>query len=88
MVAWHHCLNGHEYKQTLAVSEGLAGMLQSTGSQRVGRISATEQHSTSKLCLWAGIQLGMASAGFRSVILFTLQKCPTMGASYRQGSQR
>lgn len=29
----------------------------STGSQRVGRISATEQqHSTSKLHLWAGIQ--------------------------------
>ena len=64
-------------------------MLQSTGSQRVGRISATEQqHSTSKLYLWVGIQLGMAGAGFHSVILFTLQKCPTMGASYRQGSQR
>ena len=88
MVGWHHWLNGHEYKQTLGVSEGQPGVLQSTGSQRVRHILATEQqHSTSKLYLWVGIQLGMASVGFRRVILFTLQKCPARGTSCRQGSQ-
>ena len=36
---------------------------------RVRHILATkQQHSTSKLYLWVGIQLGMASVGFRMVI--------------------
>ena len=34
MVGWHHQLDGHEY--TLRVGTGRPGVLQSTGSQRVG----------------------------------------------------
>ena len=65
MVGWHLWLNGHEYKQTLGVSEGQPGVLQSTGSQRVGHILASEeQYWTSKLYLWVGIQLSKASVGF------------------------
>ena len=36
MVGWHHCLNGHEFEETLRVTEG-QGSLQSMGSQRVGQ---------------------------------------------------
>ena len=39
MVGWHHQLNGHEFEQALGVGAktGRPGMLQSMGSQRVGR---------------------------------------------------
>ena len=42
MVGWHHCLNGHEFEETLRVTEG-QGSLQSMGSQRLGHDLATEQ---------------------------------------------
>ena len=39
MVTWYHQLNGHEFQQTLGDSEGQEpGVLQSMGSQRVGKI--------------------------------------------------
>ena len=40
VIGWHHRLNGHEFEQTLGHSEGqgsLVFVLQSMGSQRVGR---------------------------------------------------
>ena len=45
MVGWHHQLNGRESEQTPGDSERLPrpGMLQSMGSQRIGRNLATEQ---------------------------------------------
>ena len=45
MVGKHHQLNGHEFEQTLADSEGQRkpGVLQSMGLQRVGHDLATEQ---------------------------------------------
>ena len=36
MVGWHHQLDGHEFEYTLRVGTGRPGVLQSTGSQRVG----------------------------------------------------
>ena len=42
MVGWHHQLNGHELEQTLGDSAG-KGVLQSTGSQRVGHDLATKR---------------------------------------------
>ena len=39
MDGWHHRLNGHEFEQAPGVGdgwEGLPGMLESMGSQRVG----------------------------------------------------
>ena len=38
-VGWHHCLNGHEFEQTLGNGEGQGRI----GSQRVGHDLATEQ---------------------------------------------
>ena len=45
MVGEHHQLNGHEFEQTLADSEGQRkpGVLQFMGLQRVGHDLATEQ---------------------------------------------
>ena len=46
MIGWHHWLNGHELGQTPGDGEGqggLAGMLQSMGTQRVGHDLGTEQ---------------------------------------------
>ena len=45
MVGKHHQLNGHEFEQTLADSEGQRkpAVLQSMGLQRVGHDLATEQ---------------------------------------------
>ena len=45
MVGWHHCLNGHEFEQTLGDGEGTGkpGVLQSVGSQRVRQDLATER---------------------------------------------
>ena len=40
MVGWHHQLNGHEFEQALGVGEGKPGVLQSIGSQRVGRLNS------------------------------------------------
>ena len=40
MVGWHHWLDGHEFEQVSGVGDGqgsLESMLQSMGSQRVGR---------------------------------------------------
>ena len=38
MVGWHHRLDGHEFEQAPGVGDGQGspGVLQSTGSQRVG----------------------------------------------------
>ena len=39
MVGWHHCLNRHEFEQTLAdisCRKGKPGVLQSMESQRIG----------------------------------------------------
>ena len=38
MVGWHQSLNGHEFEQALGDGDGQGrlGMLQCTGSQRVG----------------------------------------------------
>ena len=38
MVGWHHRLDGHEFEQARGVGDGQGkpGVLQSTGSQRVG----------------------------------------------------
>ena len=49
MVGWHHCCKGHKLGQTLGVGEGQVkpGMLQSTGSCRVGHNLATEQQQQS-----------------------------------------
>ena len=48
MDGWHQQLNGHERGPTQGDSEGQEslkpGVLQSTGSQRVGRDLATEHH--------------------------------------------
>ena len=42
MIGWHHWLNGHESEQALGVGDGRRpGVLQSIGSQRVGRDWAT-----------------------------------------------
>ena len=48
MVGWHHRLNGHESEQTLGDwwRTGKPGVLQSTGSQRVGLDWATEQQDS------------------------------------------
>ena len=35
MVGWPHRLDGHEFEQDLRVGDGMPGMLQSMGSQRV-----------------------------------------------------
>ena len=44
MVGWHHRLNGHEFEQALRDCETVnPGLLQNTGSQRVGQDQATEQ---------------------------------------------
>ena len=43
MVGWHYRLNGLEFEQTLGDSEGNPGILQSMGSQRVGRDLVAEQ---------------------------------------------
>ena len=43
MVEWHQQLNGLEFEQTLGDSEGNPGILQSVGSQRVGRDLVAEQ---------------------------------------------
>ena len=47
MVGEHHQLNGHEFEQTLADSEGQRkpGVLQFMGLQRVGHDLATEQQA-------------------------------------------
>ena len=37
MIGWHHRVDGHEFEQALEVGDGNPGMLQSMGSQRVGR---------------------------------------------------
>ena len=46
MVGWHHWLDGHEFEQALGVGDGTGkpGVLQSMGSQRVGRDWVTEQN--------------------------------------------
>ena len=36
IVGWHHWLNGHEFEQTLGVSEEQGSLACSMGSQRVG----------------------------------------------------
>ena len=44
MVGWHHRLNGHEFEQAPGDGEGQTGkpgVLQSTGSQRVGHNGTT-----------------------------------------------
>ena len=47
MVGWHHQLNGHEFKQTLGVSEAQGtGVLQSMGSQCIRHNLVTEQQLT------------------------------------------
>ena len=48
MVGWHHWCKGHELGQTLGVGEGQVkpGMLQPTGSCRVGHSLATEQQQS------------------------------------------
>ena len=43
MVAGHHQLNGHEFEQAPGKSTGKCDVLQSMGSQRVSKESATEQ---------------------------------------------
>ena len=45
MVGWHHWLNGHEFEQTQGDGwwAGNPGVLQSTGSQRVGHDWVTKQ---------------------------------------------
>ena len=46
MIGWHLQLNGCDFEQTLGDSEGptrTPGVLQSMGSQRVGRDLVTEQ---------------------------------------------
>ena len=43
MVAGHRQLNGHEFEQAPGKSTGKCGVLQSMGSQRVSKESATEQ---------------------------------------------
>ena len=45
MIGWHHQLNGHEFEKTLGdwKMTGKPGMLQSSGSQRVGHDLVTEQ---------------------------------------------
>ena len=43
MVGRQHRLDGHEFEQTLGDSEGNPGILQSVGSQRVGRDLVAEQ---------------------------------------------
>ena len=35
MIGWHHLLDGHEFEQTLADSEGQGSLVQSMRSQRV-----------------------------------------------------
>ena len=37
MVGWHHPLNGHEFEQASGDDEGQRSMLQSMGSQELGR---------------------------------------------------
>ena len=63
MVGWHHWLNGHEFEQTGKYwRTGKPGMLQSTGSQRVRHVWATEQQHcnivNSLLCLSLKCHLG------------------------------
>ena len=43
MVGWHNLLNGHEFEQTLADSEGQGSLVQSMRSQRVRYGLATKQ---------------------------------------------
>ena len=42
MVGCHHRINGHEFEQTSGDDERQPGVLQSTGSQRVGHNLLTE----------------------------------------------
>ena len=44
MIGWHHRLNGHAFGWTPAAGDGQGrpGVLQFTGSQRVGHNCATE----------------------------------------------
>ena len=51
MVGWHHQLNGLEFEQALGDGEGTGrpGVLQSTGSQRVGHDLMTEQRQWRRL---------------------------------------
>ena len=50
MVRWHHCLNGHEFEETLGDSEG-QGSLEccSSRSRRVGHDLATEHNKDKKI---------------------------------------
>ena len=43
MVEWHHWLKGREFEQAPGGGEGQGSLLQSTGSQRIGRDWVTEQ---------------------------------------------
>ena len=43
VVGWYNWLNGHEFEQTLGVSEGQGILVCFMGSQRVGRDLVTEQ---------------------------------------------
>ena len=44
MVGWHHCLNGHEFDQTLGHSEGQGSLVGcSSWCRRVGHNLATKQ---------------------------------------------
>ena len=52
MVGWHHWLNGHEFEQAPRVGDtGRPGVLQSTGSQRVGHDWTTELNWIEAYCL-------------------------------------
>ena len=48
MVGWHHRLNGHEFERALGDGEGQPGVLQSTGSQRVGHDLAPNNNNNYK----------------------------------------
>ena len=44
MVGWHHCLNGHEFEQTVGDSEGQGSLeCYSSWGHRVGHDLVTEQ---------------------------------------------
>ena len=52
VVGWRHRLNGHEFEQILGDGEQrgrLAGVLQFTGSQRLGQNLATERQQYNEI---------------------------------------
>ena len=63
MVRWHHRLNGHGFGWTPGVRDG-QGVLQFTGSQRVGHDWATELNWTELKCVSANAKLLIYPAPF------------------------